>query len=309
MAKTLLPPGAVLMRLLQGHLVALFTIFIWGITFISTKILLAELTAEEILFLRFLLGWLALCLFSWQRIPYMGARIELTFASAGFFGVTLYFLLENIALEYTLASNVGVLVSTAPFFTALVNWMLGNGKRPDRFFLAGFVLAIIGIIMISGDETITRISPVGDMLALLAAVAWAFYSVLSRKLANLGLGTIRTTRRSFFYGILLMLPILAFTGMDNTWRALQNPAVIGNLLFLGLGASALCFATWTFCMVRLGTVKASAYIYLVPVVTVISAAIWLHESLGPESLAGIFLVITGLLLSEGNDILQLLKRA
>lgn len=80
----------------SGHLCALVTILIWGTTFLSTKVLLDSFTPVEILFTRFLLGYLALLLIRPRRLPSGGPRRELWFAAAGLCGVTLYFLLEKI---------------------------------------------------------------------------------------------------------------------------------------------------------------------------------------------------------------------
>lgn len=284
--------------MLTGHLTALFTIIIWGITFVSTKVLLATISAEEILFLRFLLGWLALWAISRKWLPWQGNMNELIFAAAGFSGVTLYFLLENISLEYTYASNVGVIVSSVPFFTALADWLFFAGPKPGLRFYSGFVIAMIGISLISFADQDIHFSPVGDLLALLAAMAWAFYSGFTKKLSRLPIGSLIITRRIFFYGLVFMVPVILFCGFPAGLPTLLLPVNISNLLFLGLGASALCFVTWTFCLARLGSAQASAYIYLVPVVTVITASIWIGEKPGPAMIAGMCLVIIGLLLSE-----------
>ena len=99
-------------NIILGHGAAIFSIVVWGTTFISTKVLLTGLRPVEVLFLRFALGFVALCLLYPRRLRLAGRRQELWFAAAGLCGVTLYFLLENIALTCTLASNVGVLVSS-----------------------------------------------------------------------------------------------------------------------------------------------------------------------------------------------------
>ena len=104
-----------------GHLAALLTILIWGTTFISTKVLLIDFQPIEILFFRFVMGLLALLIVYPHRMPKTTGRQELTFAGAGLCGVCLYYLLENIALTYTMASNVGVIISVAPFFTAILS--------------------------------------------------------------------------------------------------------------------------------------------------------------------------------------------
>ena len=99
-----------------GHILALITIFIWGTTFISTKILLNNFSPIEILFTRFLLGFLALWAIYPHALKFCGRYQEIYFALAGLSGVTLYFLFENIALCFSYASNVGIIMSTSPFY-------------------------------------------------------------------------------------------------------------------------------------------------------------------------------------------------
>lgn len=122
-----------------GHIAALVTIAIWGTTFISTKILLAEFTPIEILFFRFLLGLLALLAVYPKRLRIKDKKQELTFAAAGLCGIWLYYLLENIALTYTMASNVGVIISVAPFFTAVLSHIfLKTEEKLEAGFFATF---------------------------------------------------------------------------------------------------------------------------------------------------------------------------
>lgn len=284
--------------LVMGHLVALATIVVWGVTFISTKVLLEDFTPVEILVLRFLLGWVALWVVCPHALAVANRRDELLFAVAGLSGVSLYFLLENVALTLTFAANVGVIVAVAPFFTALLAWRLLGAARPGAAFLAGFVAAITGIACISGSGSEFALNPAGDVLALLAALSWAVYSIVVRMLAARGYGSLRATRRIFFYGLVCMLPILPFTGFSLRPEALLRPVNWANLLFLGLAASALCFVTWTFCVRLLGAVKASLYIYLVPVVTVLASILILHERVTWLSGAGMALTLAGLLISE-----------
>lgn len=103
-----------------GHLAAAFTVAVWGTTFIATKVLLTGFAPVEILLIRFVMGFFALLLVCPRLLRSTGAKQEITFAAAGLCGVCLYYLLENIALTQTLASNAGVIVSVSPFFTALL---------------------------------------------------------------------------------------------------------------------------------------------------------------------------------------------
>ena len=282
-----------------GHLAALLTIMIWGTTFISTKVLLTGFLPVEILFFRFVMGLFALLAVCPRRLKGTTARQELAFAAAGLCGVCLYYLLENIALTYTMASNVGVIISVAPFFTALLSHLfLHQDEKLRPGFFLGFAVAMAGIILISFNGSSLQFGPTGDLLALLAAFLWACYSILTKKISSYGYPTILTTRRIFFYGILFMVPTLFFFDFQWDLTRFANPVYLLNILFLGLGASALCFVTWNFAVKRLGAVRTSIYIYMVPVITLIASVLILHEPFTWMTGAGMFLTLAGLLLSE-----------
>ena len=119
-----------------GDCAALLTIFIWGTTFISTKVLLRDFQPVEILFFRFVIGLAALAAACPRRMKGTTLRQELAFASAGLSGVCLYYLLENIALVYTQASNVGVIISAATFFTAIAARFIIGDERLTGIFLS-----------------------------------------------------------------------------------------------------------------------------------------------------------------------------
>lgn len=218
---------------LAAHAAAILTILIWGATFTSTKVLLQAFAPIEILFLRFLLGACALLLACPRLLHVRDRRREVTFALAGLCGVTLYFLLENIALSYSTASNVGVLVGISPFLTALLaRIVLGESLHPG--FFVGFVCAMSGIVCIAvNSNAVLRLNPLGDVLALLAALTWAFYSILTRKIGDYGYNTLQVTRRIFCWGLLFMLPTLPLSGFRWGLERLAQPEMLANLLFLG----------------------------------------------------------------------------
>lgn len=76
-----------------------------------------------------------------------------------------------------------------------------------------------------------------------------------------------------------MLPAVFLSEIHIQMGDILNPINLGNLLFLGLGASAMCFVTWNFAVKVLGAVRTSSYIYLVPVITVVTSFLVLHEKL------------------------------
>lgn len=284
-----------------GHAAALLTILIWGTTFISTKVLLRSFTPFEILFVRFMVGFLALCIVSPHPLRGTDKKQEITFLLAGMCGVCLYYLLENFALTRTSASNVGVIISVAPFFTALCSplFIKEENKLSVPFFI-GFLTAILGICLISWEDARLSFHPQGDFLALAAAIVWAGYSILTRKIAAFGYGTVQTTKRIFAYGILFMMPGVCSFDFSRGIDRFTEPVNLCNFIFLGVGASALCFVTWNWAVSTLGAVKTSIYIYMVPVITLTASALILKESVTPKTAAGIILTLAGLFLSEGR---------
>jgi drug/metabolite transporter (DMT)-like permease len=286
----------------KAHILAFITIFIWGTTYISIKMLLVEFTPTEILFFRFILAYLVLLIAKPARIPYKNRKEELLFAAAGLCGVTLYFTVQNTSLVYTLASNAGVLVSVAPFFTAIFSWLLLKEEPLRKRFFIGFVFSIIGIILISfNGNFVLKLNPLGDILAFLCAVVWAAYSVIMKKISALNYNVVLCTRKIFFYGIILLIPALPFFQFHwNLARFTYLPNLF-HMLFLGLGASALCFVTWNYAVSVLGPVKTSVYIYFNPIVTVVTSAIILHERITPVAMLGAVLILAGLYLSERKE--------
>ncbi|MGL4668168.1 MAG: DMT family transporter [Saezia sp.] len=289
------------MSQIKGHILAIITILLWGTTFVSTKLLLVDFSPLEILVYRFVLGIVALYLVYPKPLKGLTWRQELYFAAAGFFGITLYYLLENIALTMTYASNAALITSSAPFFTMLAAyWFLKEEQLKPSFFV-GFAVSIIGIALISfNGATVIQLNPRGDLLALLAAVAWAGYSVFAKKIGAMGFNTIQTTRRMFAYGLFFMTFSLFFLDFDFKPDLFLKPINFSNLLYLGLGASALCFVTWNMAMRELGAVKASLYIYLVPIITVAASVIILDEKITLMSGIGILLTFAGLIISKIN---------
>ena len=156
----------------KGHILAFITIVIWGTTYISTKVLLQSFAPVEILFIRFVIGLFALCIICPHRMR-VERKHEKYFVLAGLSGITLYYLFENIALVYTQATNVGVIISVAPFFTAILAHIFLKEKKITRNFILGFIIAMLGICLISyNGSTAFALNPLGDLLALMAAVVW-----------------------------------------------------------------------------------------------------------------------------------------
>lgn len=297
---------------IAGYVLAVISIFLWGITFVCTKSLLNDFSAFEILFFRFVVAYLGLWIIRPKPLILKNKKENLWFLLAGLSGITIYQQAENIAINFTTASNVSIIVSICPIFTAIIAQIFLKEKHLNFWFLLGFLIALSGVALVSfNGHAEFHLSPKGDLLALLAAVSWGFYSLFVSKVNVLGYDDILCTRRFFFFAILSMLPffILGATVSEPgssfyvNLTAAVNKARFSkainwvNLLFLGLGASAFCFAAWGYACNKLGTVKITVGLYLIPVVTIVFAFFFLGEKITLMGLAGAALTITGLILS------------
>lgn len=279
---------------------ALLTVTIWGVTFVSTKVLLDFLSPVQIMLLRYLIAYAGLlCIYpKFHRSE--GMRQELLCLGAALCGSTVYFLTENFALTYTQASNVSLLISAAPILTSVVAHLFTRDERISRYEIFGFFAAMAGIfLVVCNGHFVLKLSPAGDLLAIAAALCWAVYTVLLRKITS-RYQPVYITRRIFFYSILTMLPCLLIGSKPFDPTVLTNPLVYGNLLFLGLAASSLCYVIWYHVVGHMGAVKANNFVYLNPLVTMIASILVLRERITWLMLAGAALILLGVMIAEGT---------
>ena len=302
-------------RFWAGLAIAVPVLTVWGVTFVSTKALLSDFSSLEILFLRFFVAWLALWIL-WPRPLKLrgGWKEELLFLGAGLSGATVYQLFENLAIHFTNAGNVGILVSICPVFTALLSRWLLRERVLSPLFAAGFLLAAAGVVLVTlNGIRVFRFHPAGDLLAIASSLSWAVYSVLVSLVNRRRYPPVPAIRRAFFWALLSMLPLLALAAaapdaaravscgveLSPVANAARFSSLLNwfNLLFLGLFASALCFVGWNAACRRLGTVRASVGIYLLPVITLLFARLFLGETLTAAGAFGGLLTLVGVILS------------
>lgn len=171
-------------------------------------------------------------------------------------------------------------------------------EKATRGLMAGSLLALVGVaLVVYNGSFVLKISPLGDFLTLLAAFSWAFYSLIMRKMSN-RYSIIFITRKIFFYGVLTILPAFLVHPWQFDITRLLEPAILFNLLFLGVLASLICFVVWNVVLKQLGTIRASNYIYLNPLFTLIGSAFLLGERLTMVALMGAALILGGVYWAE-----------
>lgn len=279
-----------------GHFLAIFTIFVWGTTFISTKVLLREFNSTEIVCFRLLIGFVVLFCMKPKIMKFQSLKKELMYLAAAVCGVSVYQILENLALSYSYASTTSVIISAAPLFTAILASIVFKTKCTLRFFI-GFVIAISGIIFVNINKDM-GFNLKGVLVALAAVCMWAVYSVLGKFFTGDGISVIQVTRRIFLYGIIVLIPFWFIFDCRFGFERFANPVNLLNMLFLGGVASALCFVTWNSATKRIGVVPTGVYMYGIPVVTVIFSIIILDEGFTYLTAIGIVLTLGGLFVSS-----------
>ena len=287
------------------HIIALVTIAVWGSTFVYTKLLLLSgLTAAQVFMLRFIIAYVLLLAWSLTRRNFRlfasSIKDELLMLALGITGGSLYFLSENTALNYTTTTNTSLIVCLCPLFAALLISLFYRSQRLRPMQVVGSFIAAAGVVVVVlNGHFVLHLSPLGDSLALIACLCWAFYSLLMIS-ANQHYDVMFITRKVFFYGIVSIIPYFIFNPEMPSLATLCRPAVLANLIFLGAVASLLCFLAWNWVMKRLGAITVTNYVYLNPVVTIIFAWMLLSEQITVFFLLGTVLILLGMYLSAGT---------
>ena len=291
-------------NLIVGYIFAITVVVIWAMTFVSSKVLLEDFTPIEVLFDRFVIATLALLILRPKDLKFTSFKGELFCALSGLFGITLYFVAENTALTLSNASNVSLIVSTAPIFVA-IGALIRNRKQKLGFnLILGFILAMIGIACISFSSLKLELNPLGDLIALSCAIVWALYSLCVDKATNMGIKTLDLTIKTFLYATFLTVPLMGIYGYEIKFEALLKPINICNYLFLSLLASAFSFILWTKANHFLGIVKTNICLYAVPAVTAVGAVLIIDEKLTIFNFIGMVLAIAGTVISQYKTTLR-----
>jgi hypothetical protein len=281
---------------LSGHLIALATICVWGSTFIFSKTLLDVFTPVQIMLLRFFVAYAVLwCMY--PKTEKTTARDNLGIFFMSLFADTVYFLCENNALRYTLASNVSILVASAPIWTAVLAHFFIKGNKLRKNTVYGSLIALVGVALVVFNGTVVlKFNPFGDMLSMAAAICWALYSVMITHYVH-RFSSFFLMRRMTFFAILTTLPLAFFMGeLNMPLYEFADPHKLFCIVCLGILGSGISYVTWNIATRRLGIVKVNTYIYVNPFVTLVTGALFLHEPITLMSVIGALLIICGVII-------------
>lgn len=273
---------------------------VFGTTFVAVKIALDDMRPFTLAFARFLIALIPFAPFlrrQRQRVPAWQP------AAMGFLGVTLFFSLQNWALVYTTAANAGIILSAIPAFTAVIGHLALDEALGRRRGL-GILLSMVGVVVVvmggppgAADVELARGGALlGNLLVLGAALSWALYTVLGRRVVGTWSPAV-TTAHTMAWGVLFLAPLALG---ETLLQGISWPTATGwvALLFLALPASGLAFFLYLFALTRLEAGEASVYVNLSPVVTLVAARLVLTEPITWLQLVGTGLVLMGVYLTE-----------
>ena len=189
-------------------------------------------------------------------------------------------------------NNVSFIVCTAPLLTTILALFFLKDIHANHKLIIGSLVATIGVgLVVFNGQFVLKINPLGDLLALAASLCWAIYSILMRYISHYS--SVFVTRKVFFYGLVTVLPVYLVRPWNFPLHEFLQPAVWGNLLFLGVIASFACFALWSYVIKKIGAISASNYIYLNPVSTVVASTLVLHERMTILAVMGAGCILLG----------------
>jgi drug/metabolite transporter (DMT)-like permease len=254
---------------LTPYIPAALAAILWGANFNLAKPVLAELPPLVAGADRYLIAaviMLAITVINGERPPLRHFKAYLILGLMGVFGFNLFFFL---GLASTSSVNGALIMALNPLLTSLVaRFILGD--RPTRRQWLAFPAGLIGVaIVVLGAGAHVHIAH-GDALVFLASLTWAFYNVYLRKLAPTDTSGIANTAGIMSTGAVALTAVALFSGQAFV---MPNLRAGGALLAMSVGGGVLSYLFWNVGIAKLGPARAAIFLNLVPVASMVIAAL------------------------------------
>ena len=270
---------------------------IWGAMYVVSKVVMEVIPPFTLITLRLLLGSLTL----WLIIAFQGGiglsrQQYLRVVGVGWIGYGVSIGFQFVGTKLSTASNGALVTSATPAFVLLFGaWILG--ERITKRRLAALGLATAGVIVVIDPRTVSLASEMflGNLSLVAAAITWALYSVLIRKVTR-DLDTLRVSLVAFWGGFIVAIP-MGIREVNTIGVGEITAGVIAGVLFLGIISTALAMYLWNTAFVLLEAGAASLTFFAQPVVGAALGAYFLGERLTPLFLIGGVLIGLGIYLA------------
>ncbi len=262
------------------------TIVVWGISFVSMKLVLEVFSPVALAFVRFVIATSILVIIMLKTSKEKVEKKDLKLmALSGFLGITLYFWCENNGVMRISANSSSIIVATLPVGTLIAEAIAYKTKITMKSVIS-IILSFIGVYFVIGNDKISG-SPVGYLFMFGSIAAWCLYMIFTKPLFEKYSNITITTYQAMF-GTLAFIPLMPF---ESIKFELINSTIIINLLFLAILCSTMANFAYTYSMKELGIGITSLSLNLIPVVTFLFSFLILKESLNLLQVFGALLII------------------
>lgn len=296
---SLLPgPSPLKKQSLYGLTAGLTAASIWGGMYVVSKVVMETIPPFTLITLRLLLGILVLYAVVWWR---GGLKIPKPLFwqvfRVGFIGYGISLGFQFVGTKLSTAANGSLVTSATPAFVLVFAAIILGEKITARRLLA-LILASLGVVAVIDPRT-AQLNPDlfwGNISLLMAALTWALYSVLIRKVTR-EVDVLATSLIAFMGGLVISVPLSAYE-ITNIGIGPISPGIIAGVLFLGIISTALAMFLWNTAFAELPAGTASLTFFAQPVVGTILGAIFLGDQITPLFLIGGVLIGIGILISS-----------
>ena len=277
---------------------------VYATSYVATRATLGSIPPGALAFARLVVAWAALAPFARPRAeePPVSRSDRRTIAWMGLLGFAAAYAFSHWGIARSTASNAALLIVVEPLTLMLVSPFY-LGERLSRREAWGAALAVIGtvLVVVNGIPGVTEtLVPhwQGDLLLVLAGVAYAAYSLLGRRVLDRH-APLGVTTRSLAWGAVGILPIVVAewaSGVRPLWTA---PAIAGTL-YLAVVISALGYVAWNWALARVSAPRAALFLNVQPIAGALLGALLLDEPLTGFTIAGGVAIVAGLAVAFGR---------
>jgi drug/metabolite transporter (DMT)-like permease len=282
------------------HLQPLLAVTLWGGIYPGAKLGLGEMPVLSFAYLRILLAMIVLFVVSWSAQPLSFPRVLWKPLLQAGLAQTVFQFLLIAGLQRTTAGNSAIFLATAPLLTA--GWLaVTRREHLGRRQWFGLVVGFGGVALVvqGGGIDVTGARLGGDLLAVGAAGAWAWYGIVIGPLVGT-LGALRATGWTMVIAALCFTPLAFAEVRAHTWRSVSWEAWAG-LIYGATVGMVMAMALWGRSIHRLGPHQTMLYVYLEPLSAVVIAAAMLGEVLRPIQAVGGLLTFVGVGLGSSQE--------